>query len=87
MTTDHIDYLGRSIHAGILRLNNDNLRGLWQTPTPTSPREVFRFVKAAEYYRKFVHNFSAIAGPVYKYAPSSQSTPSQKKHLISTFEG
>lgn len=70
IATNHIEYLGHSIQDGFVRPNNTNIRALLETSTPNSPREAFRFVKAAEYYRKFIQNFSTIAGPLYKYAPS-----------------
>ena len=75
IATDRIDYLGHSIRHGLLRPNTDNIRGLLDTSVPTSSRETFRFLKAAEYYRKFIRNFSTIAAPLYKHAPSAQ-TPS-----------
>ena len=76
IASDKIDYLGHSICRGVVRPNNDNIRGLLETASPTSSREIFRFLKAAEYYRKFIRNFSTIASPLYKYAPSSQSSSS-----------
>ena len=63
VATDRIDYLGHSIHHGLIRPNTGNIRGLLDTTAPRSSHEVFRFVKAAEYYRKFMRNFSTIADP------------------------
>ena len=71
IATDNIDYLGHHIDHGQIRPNADNIRGLLHTSVPTTPKEVFRFVKAAEFYRKFIPNFSRIAGPLYKYQPIS----------------
>jgi hypothetical protein len=82
IATDSIEYLGHSIHHGLIRPNTDNIRGLLQTDTPSSPREMFRFVKAAEYYRKFIRNFSTIAAPLYKYAPSQNSSPPPPKNVV-----
>lgn len=76
IASEQIDYLGHSICHGMIRPNNDNIRGLLETTSPTTPRDIFRFVKAAEYYRKFIRNFSSIAAPLYKYAPSSPSSSS-----------
>lgn len=74
----HIDFLGHHIHNGQIRPLQATIRGLMETPVPSTPAELFRFVKAAEYYRKFIPNFSRIAGPLYKYAPSSRQ-PSDSK--------
>ncbi|CAF1026171.1 unnamed protein product [Didymodactylos carnosus] len=51
--------------------NPDNIRGLLDTKSPTTTKEAFRSVKAAEYYRKFISHFFQIAGPLYKYAPTA----------------
>ena len=75
IATDTIDYLGHNICRGELRPNHDNVRGLLQTSIPNSPKELFRFLKAAEYYRKSIPNFSRIAGPLYKYNPSNHQNP------------
>lgn len=76
IASDTVQYLGHTISQGVIRPNNENIRGLLCTATPSSPRETFRFLKAAEYYRKFIKNFSSIASPLYKYAPSSQPSTS-----------
>ena len=82
VATDRIDYLGHSIHHGLIRPNTDNIRGLLDTTAPTSSRELFRFVKAAEYYRKFIRNFSTIVAPLYKHAPSPTRPSSSLKNTV-----
>ena len=47
-----------------------------ETREPISAEEAFRFVKAAEYYRKFIPKFSFIAAPLHKY---SLTTPQQQQ--------
>ncbi|CAF4389893.1 unnamed protein product, partial [Didymodactylos carnosus] len=49
------------------------IRGLLDTKPPTTSKEAYRFVKAAEYYRKFIPHFSQIAIPLYKYAPNTSN--------------
>ena len=73
-----IDYLGHHIEAGSIRPNSDNIRALWKTPRPTTAKEAFRFVKAAEYYRKLIPNFSIIAQPLHKYAPTTTEQRTKK---------
>ncbi|CAF3465864.1 unnamed protein product [Rotaria socialis] len=51
IATDTINYLGNNICRGGLRPNNDNVRGLLETTTPNTPKEIFRFLKAAQYYQ------------------------------------
>ncbi|CAF3195343.1 unnamed protein product [Rotaria socialis] len=52
IATDTINYLGNNICRGGLRPNNDNVRGLLETTTPNTPKEIFRFLKAAQYYHE-----------------------------------
>ncbi|CAF5169347.1 unnamed protein product, partial [Rotaria magnacalcarata] len=62
----------------------DNIRGLTETHEPTSAEEAFRFVKAAEYYRKFIPKFSTIAAPLHAYSPTTLNQ--QKTNKRSKFE-
>ncbi|CAF5010221.1 unnamed protein product, partial [Rotaria sp. Silwood1] len=64
-------FLGHLIKAGTIKPDPDNIRGLTATREPTSAEEAFRFVKAAEYYRKFIPKFSTIAAPLHKYSPAT----------------
>ncbi|CAF5194211.1 unnamed protein product, partial [Rotaria sp. Silwood1] len=64
-------FLGHLIKAGTIKPDPDNIRGLTETREPTSAEEAFRFVKAAEYYRKFIPKFSTIAAPLHKYSPAT----------------
>ena len=73
-----INYLGHHIEAGMIRPNSDNIRALWETLRPTTAKEAFRFVKAAEYYRKFIPRFSIIAQPLHKYAPTTTEQRTKK---------
>ncbi|CAF3386340.1 unnamed protein product [Rotaria socialis] len=73
-----IDYLGHHIEHSNIRPNADNIRALLETQQPTTAKEAFRFVKAAEYYRKFIPAFSTIAQPLHQYAPTTKEQRSQK---------
>ncbi|CAF4779931.1 unnamed protein product, partial [Rotaria magnacalcarata] len=57
------DYLGHQISNGEIRPSSCNISGLLNTKVPQTPDEACKFVKAAEYYRKFIPNFSQIAEP------------------------
>ena len=77
-------FLGHVIKEGKIKPDPENVRGLVETREPTSAEEVFRFVKAAEYYRKFIPKFSFIAAPLYRYAPTSSQQ--QRPYAKSKFE-
>ncbi|CAF4588329.1 unnamed protein product [Rotaria magnacalcarata] len=61
-----------------IRPNADNIRALLETQQPTSAKEAFRFVKAAEYYRKFIPGFSTIVQPLHQYAPTTKEQRTKK---------
>ncbi|CAF1667406.1 unnamed protein product, partial [Adineta ricciae] len=67
---------------GTIQPDPENIRGLTGVREPTSAEEAFRFVKAAEYYRKFIPKFSLIAAPLHKYSPTSLQQ--QKKETKKT---
>ncbi|CAF4490419.1 unnamed protein product, partial [Rotaria socialis] len=73
-----IDYLGHHIEHSNIRPSADNIRALVETQQPTTAKEAFRFVKAAEYYRKFIPGFSTIAQPLHQYAPTTKEQRSKK---------
>ncbi|CAM2708521.1 unnamed protein product [Rotaria socialis] len=73
-----IDYLGHHIEHRSIRPNADNIRALLETQQPTSAKEAFRFVKAAEYYRKFIPGFSTITQPLHQYAPTTKEQRTKK---------
>ncbi len=77
-------FLGHVIKEGIIKPDPENIRGLSETKEPTSAEEAFRFVKAAEYYRKFIPKFSSIAAPLHKYSPTTLQQ--QKNNKKSKFE-
>ncbi|CAF4678891.1 unnamed protein product, partial [Rotaria sp. Silwood2] len=65
------DYLGHNIKNGEIRPSPQNINGLLNTRLPQTPDEACKFVKAAEYYRKFIPNFSQIAEPLRKFVPTT----------------
>ncbi|CAF1518057.1 unnamed protein product [Rotaria sp. Silwood1] len=74
-------FLGHLIKAGTIKPDPDTIRGLTETREPTSAEEAFRFVKAAEYYRKFIPKFSTIAAPLHKYSPATVQQQKNNKKL------
>ncbi|CAF1550225.1 unnamed protein product [Rotaria magnacalcarata] len=78
-------FLGHLIKEGTIKPDPNNIRGLVETKEPTTAEEAFRFVKAAEYYRKFIPKFSIIAAPLHRYSPSTlnQQKMNKSKFLLS----
>ncbi|CAF1486799.1 unnamed protein product [Adineta ricciae] len=71
------------IEQGNIKPNADNIHALLKTLRPTTAKEAFRFVKAAEYYRKIIPKFSLITQPLYKYAPTTTEQRSRKSPAVS----
>ncbi|CAF0897104.1 unnamed protein product [Adineta steineri] len=71
------EYLGHQITNGEIRPSPHNINGLLNTRVPQTADEACKFVKAAEYYRKFIPNFSQIAEPLRKFVPTTRTQ--QKK--------
>ena len=67
------DYLGHRIERGDIRPCPRNINGLLDTGIPRTADEACKFVKAAEYYRKFISNFSLIAEPLRKFVPTTRT--------------
>jgi transposase InsO family protein len=78
------DYLGHQITHGEIRPSPHNINGLLNTKIPQTPEEACKFVKAAEYYRKFIPNFSQIAEPLRKFVPTTRTQQKKGQKTIIT---
>ncbi|CAF4267456.1 unnamed protein product [Rotaria sp. Silwood2] len=78
------DYLGHHIRNGDIRPSPNNINGLLKTRLPQTPDEACKFVKAAEYYRKFIPNFSQIAEPLRKFVPTTRTQQRKGQKTIIT---
>ncbi|CAF4803440.1 unnamed protein product, partial [Rotaria sp. Silwood2] len=78
------DYLGHHIRNGDIRSSPNNINGLLKTRLPQTPDEACKFVKAAEYYREFIPNFSQIAEPLRKFVPTTRTQQRKGQKTIIT---
>ncbi|CAF4553333.1 unnamed protein product, partial [Rotaria sp. Silwood2] len=78
------EYLGHQINNGEIRPSPHNINGLLNTRLPQTPDEACKFVKAAEYYRKFIPNFSQIAEPLRKFVPTTRTQQKKGQKTIIT---
>ncbi|CAF1520646.1 unnamed protein product, partial [Rotaria sordida] len=78
------DYLGHNIKNGEIRPSPHNINGLLNTRLPQTADEACKFVKAAEYYRKFIPNFSQIAEPLRKFVPTTRTQKKKGQKTIIT---
>ncbi|CAF4743200.1 unnamed protein product, partial [Rotaria sp. Silwood2] len=78
------DYLGHNIKNGEIRSSPNNINGLLNTRLPQTADEACKFVKAAEYYRKFIPNFSQTAEPLRKFVPTTRTQQKKGQKTIIT---
>ena len=59
-----LEYLGHDVSAQGIKVSPSKIEAVREWPTPTSVRQVRSFVGLANFYRKFIKGFSAIAKPL-----------------------
>ncbi|KAJ9507614.1 hypothetical protein QJQ45_019205, partial [Haematococcus lacustris] len=57
-------FLGHVISAGAISVDPDKVRAIVDWPVPSSLTQLQSFLGAANFVRKYVHNFSAISAPL-----------------------
>ncbi len=62
--TTNTQFLGFIIRPGQVRMDPKKVQAVLDWPVPTSVKEVQRFIGFANFYRKFVRNFSSVAAPL-----------------------
>jgi transposase InsO family protein len=79
---EETEYLGFKVGKDGVRANPDKVKAIKNMPAPKSVREVRGFIGTMSYYRRFVPNFSKIAGPLinltkkyarFKWTPECQT--------------
>lgn len=60
-----VEYLGFRVSGDGIIANPEKVSAVQNFPTPTDVKQVRSFLDLASYYRRFIPNFSVIAGPLY----------------------
>ena len=58
-------YLGHIVGGGKLKIDPSKVKVILEWPNPNNVTEVRSFLGAAQYWRKFIANFSSIAAPLH----------------------
>jgi hypothetical protein len=58
-------YLGHIVGGGELKIDPSKVKFILEWPKPSNVTEVRSFLGAAQYWRKFIANFSSIAAPLH----------------------
>jgi Reverse transcriptase (RNA-dependent DNA polymerase) len=62
--TDTIEYLGHVIGPDDIKPNSELVKAIFTFPQPRTLKELQSFLGLANYYRKFIENYSRIAAPL-----------------------
>ncbi len=62
--TTNTQFLGFIIRPGQVRMDPKKVQAVLDWPVPTTVKEVQRFIGFANFYRKFVRNFSSVVAPL-----------------------
>ncbi|KAK3878732.1 hypothetical protein Pcinc_016642 [Petrolisthes cinctipes] len=66
-----VTYLGHTVGQGVVRPKSANVEAILSFPTPSTRKELLRFLGMAGYYRRFCSNFSTFAAPLTDLTSSS----------------
>ena len=61
-----VSFLGYIVEAGQLRPDPVKIKAVVEWPTPTTRKELQRFLGFANFYRRFIRNYSRVAAPLTK---------------------
>lgn len=73
---NELKYLGFVVNSKGLHVDPGKVEAILNFPIPTNKKEVKRFLGTASWYRRFVPNFSAIAGPLNSLTSTSKKAKS-----------
>ncbi|XP_062872115.1 uncharacterized protein si:ch211-207e14.4 [Trichomycterus rosablanca] len=62
--TPSVSFLGFIVSQGVLRMDPVKIKSVEDWPTPSSVRHVQRFLGFANFFRRFIRNFSSVAAPL-----------------------
>lgn len=70
-----LKYLGYVVDEHGLKTDPDKISAISDFPTPACRKDVKRFLGTASYYRRFIKNFSSIAGPLHALTSTRKGAP------------
>lgn len=79
-----VRFLGHQISAEGIGTDPDKIAAVRQWPVPTTVKELRSFLGFYSYYRRFLHGFSQLAGPLHDLinAWAKEDSPTKYKKLL-----
>ena len=62
--TDSVSFLGFVVQRGQLRADPEKVRAVSEWPVPTTRKQLQRFLGFANFYRRFIRDYSRVAAPL-----------------------
>ena len=88
-----VEYLGYTVSSTGIKASEDKIRAIVDWPQPTSVRDIRSFLGLANYYRRFVKDFSKIARPLtdltqakvkFQWGQDQEAAFNRLKYLLAT---
>ena len=88
-----VSFLGFIVEKGRIRADPEKVRAVTEWPTPTSRKRLQQFLGFANFYRRFIKNYSKIVAPLNKltstlvpfcWNPEAEQAFCKLKHLFTT---
>jgi hypothetical protein len=73
----HTQFLGHIFDSGEIKPDPSKIEALYRYIRPSTVKQLQSLLGLAQYYRKFVHNFSIIAAPLYVLTSANPKVPLQ----------
>ena len=70
-----VTFLGFVVSEGNIRMDPGKVSVVLNWPTPNSVKQVQRFLGFANFYRRFVHNYSVVVAPITTLTKKTAPTP------------
>ena len=83
--TKEVHFLGFIVSPSGVHMEPERIENIKNWPEPQSIREIQAFIGFANFYRRFIRNFSAIAGPLtsmLKTGPRPKTFKSTKRNIV-----
>jgi hypothetical protein len=85
--TRYVEFLGFVVTSSGVVMDPERVRAIREWPTPTCFRDIQVFLGFANFYRRFIHNFSGIARPLNELLQGSGANESRQQKKQRKKEG